>query len=183
MVRPLIVFAFVVAGLCLSNEVAAQDVPRQSPQSPSDVIPTPVRSAHKLEDFSRLSRAIGERILLIDPSGVVREGVLAGATADGVMMRFGSVTQTFPRAEVASAERLKDSPADGVLKGMLFAALCGWGDTGASAYLAGIAVFGGIGYLIDAGESHREPLYRAAGFSLHTASLPSARTVAFRIRF
>jgi hypothetical protein len=168
----------VIALVFTSNSYAQQE---QSPQTPSD--PATSRSALKLEGFSRLSRAIGERILLIDPSGVVREGVLAEITADGVTMRFGSVTQSFARAEVGSAERLKDGTSDGVAKGILLAAILGIGDVTASSYFGGIALCGVIGYLIDAGETHREPLYRAPGFSLHTASLPSARSVAFRIRF
>ncbi len=172
--------AVVIALGAASNSYAQQ---AQSPQTPSAVIPAPARSAHKLEDFSRLSRAIGERILLTDPSGVVRDGVLAGMTADGVTMRFGSVTQSFARAEVASAERLKDKTADGVAKGILFAAIFGIGDVTGRQYLRGIATLAAIGYLLDAAEAHREPLYRAPGFSLHTASLPSAKTVALRIRF
>jgi hypothetical protein len=76
----------VVAALVFATNSSAQEA--QVPQIPSEMISAPTRPAHKLEDFSRLTRAVGERILLIDPNGVVREGVLAQTTADGVIRRW-----------------------------------------------------------------------------------------------
>lgn len=182
MVKNLInISAAVVAALVFSTNSYAQEP--SVPQVSTTMIPAPARPADKLEDFSRLSKAIGERIVLVDPSGVVREGVLAAMTADAVTMRFGSMMQSFTRAEIAGAERLNDPTSDGVVKGMIFGALVGIGDVTGRQYLGGIAIFGVVGYLLDAGENHREPLYRAPGFSLHIASLPSARSMAFRIRF
>ena len=132
------------------------------------LLPTPGARAHELEDFSRFSRAIGKEVSLVDRSGLIREGILEAATADGVTLRFGSATESFPRAEVASAERVKDGRIDGSVKGALLGivltALASQGyDSTTPRYVpwVSIAAYTGVGYLLDAAEANRQPLYRA----------------------
>ena len=122
-----------------------------------------------LSDFSRFSKALNAQIALVDRDGTVREGVLANTTGDDVTMRFGSGTRLFARAEIMSAERLRDSSKDGALKGALFGALIGLlvaqgFDSDSDAYngwLGSVAVSAGIGWAIDNAQSHRHPIYRA----------------------
>ena len=132
------------------------------------LLPTPGARAHQLEDFSRFSRAIGQEVSLVDKNGLIREGVLEAATADGVTLRFGSATESFPRGEVASAERTTDGRIDGTIKGALLGivltALASQGyDSTTPGYVpwVSIAAYAGAGYLLDAAEAHRQPLYRA----------------------
>ena len=121
-----------------------------------------------LADFSRLARAQGAEISLVDRDGAVREGRLASATVDQLTMQFGSGQKTFARTEVVAAERLRDGRKDGVIKGAIVGAIIGvfslhgFDSPGqATAGLAGaIAFYGAIGYALDAAQTHREPIYR-----------------------
>lgn len=134
------------------------------------LLPTPGASANQLEDFSRLSRAIGKEVSLVDQSGLIREGIVEAATADGVTLRFGSATQSFPRAEVASAERTTDGRIDGTIKGALLGLVMGaMASQGCDSTMprcnyaiwAVVAGYAGVGYLMDAADANRQPLYRA----------------------
>lgn len=123
----------------------------------------------KLADFSRMSRALNAEVALIGSDGTVREGRLIAATPDRVTMRFGANDRSFARAEVVSAERVRDSSRDGLIKGVVFGAVTGLFavqglDTlaeGIAGWVGSIAVYGSIGWAIDAAQGHREPIYRA----------------------
>ena len=128
--------------------------------------PMQERADRQLEDFSRLSRAIGKDVALVDRNGVVREGIVEAATADDVTLRLGSATQVFPRAGIASAERLKDSKINGAvtgaLVGLFVVALSGQGYSDPPPRHVPwlwVAGFAGAGYVIDAAQG--KPLYRA----------------------
>ena len=152
-----------------------------SPLSFVILLGVPVARAQGVEDFNAISRAIGKEVSVVDRSGRVREGVVEAATADGVTLRVGSATEWLPRADIASAERIKDDSRDGALRGAIWALAValipnqGW--TSVRDYLRGVAiafvVFPTAGYLLDAAESTRQPLYRA----------PSLTSPALKISF
>lgn len=141
----------------------------------------PKSSDAALADFSKFSSAINKPIALVDRDGTVREGVLTNATGDDVTMRFGSGTRSFARADVVSAERLRDGSKDGALKGALFGALVGLlmaqaYDSDADAYngfLGSVVVYTGIGWALDAAQTHRQPIYRVPASS--AAAKPSVK--------
>lgn len=131
------------------------------------LVPEPSARGHRIEDFSRFSQAIGKEVSVVDQSGLVREGTVESATGDGVALRISSARRWFPRAEVVSAQRLQDARIDGAIKGALIGTL-----------LAGVAsqgcvsreqcptwrvigAFAAAGYVLDAAQSNRRPLYRA----------------------
>jgi hypothetical protein len=130
-------------------------------------------SGHQVDDFSKFTTAIGAEIAIVDRDGIVREGVLTDVSADSLTMSFSGVPKTFSRDVVASGERLKDGSRDGFVKGAIFGAIAGAlfmqgydsydGRRGnmAAGWLSGVAVYGGIGWLIDAAQNHREPIYKA----------------------
>jgi hypothetical protein len=125
--------------------------------------------AQGLDDLKSFSRAIGKDVSVVDRSGRIREGTVEEATADGVRLRVGSVTEWLPGPEIASAERMKDKSSDGALRGALWALAValipnqGWSSAGHYWRSVGLAfvVFPTAGYLLDAAESNRQPLYRA----------------------
>jgi len=130
--------------------------------------PAPKASEATLADFSRFSKALNTAIALVDRDGTVREGILVASTIDDVTMRFGSGTKTFARADVMSAERLRDGRKDGAIKGAIFGALMGLlaaplyedGQQQAAGFVTAVALYGGIGWALDAAQNHREPIYR-----------------------
>jgi hypothetical protein len=125
--------------------------------------------AKKLADFSRMSKAIHMEVALIDSSGVIREGRLIAATADALTLATPSGQRSFQRAEIAGAERIRDGRRDGLIKGMVFGAVTGifavqglrTPAQGVAAWFGSIAIYGGVGWALDAAQTHREPLYRA----------------------
>lgn len=133
------------------------------------IAPVPGPSAHVLADFSRFSRAIDREIAIVDVDGTVREGIVTAATADDVTLRFGSGVKVFPRTGVTSAERMRDGRLDGAVKGAIFGAILGlitaqaYESSGErfGAWAGSTALYGGIGYALDAAQTHRQPLYRA----------------------
>lgn len=143
--------------------------------------------AGKLADFSRMSKAINAEVALVDAGGIVREGILTAATADAVTMRFAGNDRSFARAEVASAERVRDSTRDGLIKGMVFGAVTGvfavqglsTPSEGILAWFGSVAFYGGIGWAIDAAQHHREPIYRAPG----SVPAPKKPALTLAVRF
>lgn len=135
------------------------------------VTPAPDR-VRDLGDFTRFRKTVGEHVALVQQDGTVRQGVVTDATIDQVTMRFGTGTTTFARTEVASADRLRDGRKDGVVKGALFGVFFGLlmnhaysengGDFRAGHWAQAIGTYAGIGYLLDAAQTHREPIYRAS---------------------
>lgn len=152
------------------------------------VAPTPEMSARRLGDFSRFAKAINQRIAVVDADGVVREGVLSAADGDQITVRFGTATRTFPRDRVASAERLRDGRIDGVIKGaFLGLVIAAFGSQGlqssddASAYVGKTVLsFGAIGYLFDAAESNRQPLYHSGRRPPSAAIAKPSLSLSFR---
>jgi hypothetical protein len=132
------------------------------------VAPTPGPPAKVLGDFTRFSKAIHKQIAVIDVDGTEHAGVLTAATGDQVSVRIGTGEKTFSRAHIVSAERMRDGRIDGVIKGALFgfvmSAFASQGCDSTTRCHTGalIATTTGIGYLLDATQTHRQPLYRAA---------------------
>lgn len=134
--------------------------------------PLPGPSAAVLMNFSRMEKAIGQEIVLVDAGGAVREGRLVSATVDAVTMDFGGNRRVFAKTEVASAERLRDGVADGIVRGVLFGLFMGGfatqGCTSSSSncsrdvVLGSMAVYGAIGWALDASVANRQPIYRSA---------------------
>jgi hypothetical protein len=132
--------------------------------------PGPKPSEQALADFSRFSNAVGTEISLVDRDGTVREGLIAGATADEVTMKFGSGSRAFPRVDIVSAERLRDGRKDGAIKGAIFGAVLGlivvpfYETSGqkVGGVASMMALYSGIGWALDASQTHRETIYRSA---------------------
>jgi hypothetical protein len=139
-------------------------------------VATPAAHAQGLEDFESFSRAIGKEISVVDRSGLIREGILEAATADVITLRLGSTTHSFPRAEVAGAEYMKDGRRDGAFKGAILGVITGaltlrdyhrnpeWLSPSANRagmFLLHVSTYSGLGWLLDATNTNRESLYRA----------------------
>jgi hypothetical protein len=138
-------------------------------------------------DFSRFMNVVNQEISIIDIDGTVREGILTAATEDEVTVRFGSGTKSFSRAAVVSAERTHDRVTDGVIKGALFGALMGAlmsqaydGSDRAASFVGHVAVYTGIGWMLDADNTNREPIYRAPVPSKAAATPKPGLSLAFR---
>lgn len=132
------------------------------------VAPMPDPPARMLKDFSRFSGAIGQEVTLIDSRGVSTKGIVEKATNEGVILRTGPGSKTFDRAEVASAERMKDSPIDGLIKGTIVGLVLTAGasqgyDSSTSWYapMLSVGAFSGLGFLLDVTNDSPRPLYRA----------------------
>ncbi|HYE87573.1 MAG TPA: hypothetical protein VEA16_14520 [Vicinamibacterales bacterium] len=126
-------------------------------------------------DFSRFARALGQEIVLVDREGVVREGVLADVNADQLTMTFGGGQKTFTQAEIFSADRVRDRTLDGAIKGAIVGGVLGLMMQAKSEWTLGATIsYSIIGLLIDASQTHREPIYRAA---------PQPASLKFSLRF
>lgn len=120
--------------------------------------------AGALADFSRFADAQGEEIAIVDMFGAERLGRIVAASDASVTLAFGAGPQTFNRADVLKADRLRDGTGDGLLKGAVIGALVGWMaamELGtARGFASSIAVYGGIGFVLDYANTNRAPLYR-----------------------
>ena len=120
----------------------------------------------RLADFARFSYAINTRIAIVDQEGTVREGIVTEATAEEVKVRFDSGVKSFSRGawrvQVLARRPHRRRDQRGVL-GFVVGALASQGCESAErchTWALGL-VTGGVGYLLDAAETHRQPLYRA----------------------
>ena len=132
------------------------------------LVPAPEPSAKAMMVFSRFARGAGKEISLVDKDGTVREGRLVSATADAVTMEFASGRRTFAKADVTSADRLRDSNTDGLIRGAVFGGVLGLIVFGAydanprgGVWLQVMGTYGAIGWTIDALNKNRQPIYRA----------------------
>lgn len=132
--------------------------------------PVPGPSERALADFNRFQKAVNSEIMLVDRQGAVRQGVLQSANESQLTMQFGGGDTIFQRDAIASAERMRDSRLDGAIKGAIFGAITGaFATQGTStrggataAFIGAVTIYAGIGYTIDASQTHRQMLYRAA---------------------
>jgi hypothetical protein len=128
--------------------------------------PTPSSLEHAVGDFGRFSEVINQQIALVEMDGTVREGIVQAASASELTMRFGSGEKTFQRDVIASAERLRDRRVDGTIKGAIFGTVMGllvaqaYQDNAGAAILGSAVVYAGLGFALDAAQTHREPIYR-----------------------
>lgn len=133
------------------------------------VAAAPTARAQAVEDFAVFQKAIGKDVSIVDRNGLVREGVVDTVTAAGVSLRVGSGQAWLARAEIANAERMKDDSGDGALKGLIWAVVIavipnqGYRSAGEGARTVATAlvVLPFIGYMLDAANGERQPLYRA----------------------
>lgn len=131
--------------------------------------PAPKPSQQKLADFTRFSTAVGRQIAIVDNDGDVREGLLRSVSTSDLTVQFRSGERIFQRDVIASAERMRDGRIDGAIRGAIFGVVIGAFATqgartngeAASIFIGSVVTYAGIGYAIDASQSHREPLYRA----------------------
>jgi len=140
--------------------------------------PLPGPSATALMDFSRMEKVIGQQIAIVDMDGAVREGRLVSATADQVTMDFGAGARVFGKTEIARAERLRDGVIDGIIRGALFGFVmgglatqgCSSSSDGcvAEAVLGSMAIYGTIGWALDAANANRQPIYRSPAAAAKT---------------
>lgn len=150
--------------------------------------PAQGKAAQRLADFSRFSKAINKEISLVEADGTVREGVLVAADSDSITMKFASGARSFAHRQIASAERMKDERSDGAVNGLawglLLALMPNQGLNSSDSYLAYIAssmvTFAAIGYVIDAAQTNRQPLYRAPAQQTAGAKLKPALSSLFR---
>jgi hypothetical protein len=126
----------------------------------------PTSAESRLANFSRIAKAAGESISFITSDGMVREGLLVSASADAITMKFAGGEQVFSKSTIASVERMRDTTGDGALTGAAFGALLGVlfvaGGAPAEHVLRSAAVYGVIGWALDAANTNRQPLYRAS---------------------
>ena len=112
-----------------------------------------------------MSREEGEGISFVDREGTVREGVLIAASADAITMRFAGGEQVFAKSAIARVDRLRDGTGDGALKGAAFGVVLGFLYLGAGAggdyFVGSVVAYSSIGWLIDAMNTNRQPIYRA----------------------
>ena len=150
------------------------------------VAPMPQPSETTLANFSRFSRTTGTRISLVERDGTVREGKVSAATADTVTIAFGIGERTFPKTEIVSAERLRDSSKDGAIRGALFGAIMGIlasqgyssSEDATKGWFASVAIYTGIGWALDAAATNRQLIYRVPG-----ATAASKSAVRMSLRF
>lgn len=144
-----------------------------------------------LADFSRFSEELNKKIALVDIDGAVREGVLIAAEANGVTIKFPSDTRFFASDQIASAEKMTDGRDDGVAKGVLWGLLLAcMGTQGLTEsdnlflyFAESLAIFGAVGYALDAGESHRQLFYRAPAPAQRPAAAKRKLGLSYSFRF
>lgn len=139
-------------------------------------VATPAADAQGIDDFKRFLRAIGKEVSVVGRSGLVHEGIVEAVTADDVTLRFGSTSQQISRAEIARAEQMKDGRRDGAFKGAIFGVITGalalrayhrnpeWLSPSADRtgmFLLHVSSWSGLGWLLDAANTNRDPFYRA----------------------
>lgn len=137
--------------------------------------PAAAQQVRELEDFGNLSRAIGKKVSIVDASGQIREGVIEAADWNEVTLRNKAGRQWLSRTQIASAERMKDDSSDGAIRGALFALsmilvpnIEGFSfDT----YWRSVVFCSVAGYLFDAMDAVRQPLYRAPSAAAPTLKL------------
>lgn len=132
------------------------------------LIPDPGPSKQELADFSRIKAALDQWVYVVDQGGQERLVHLTGATNDELSFELGPRRFTIARDEVLRVDRERDRTIDGVLKGVAFGAglgllVSGLGGGSSAHVLQSMAVYGGIGYLLDRSNQTRGPLYRAPG--------------------
>lgn len=152
---------------------------------------TPGARPQRLADFSRFSESLNKKIALVDIDGAVREGVLVAAGPKGVTIKLASDTRFFAIDQIATAEKMTDGRDDGVAKGVLWGLLfVSMGSQGltdsadALLYFAGtVAVFGTLGYALDAAESNRQLFYRAPAPQQQPAATQRKLGLSYSFRF
>lgn len=130
------------------------------------ILPDPGPSERQLAEFSRIQKVVDQSIYLVDQSGQERLMRLIAATDDELTLELGPRRFTMPRDEVLRVDRERDRTTDGLLKGLAFGAgmgllVRGLGGGSSEQVFSAMAVYGGIGYLLDRGNQSRQPLYRA----------------------
>jgi hypothetical protein len=124
-------------------------------------VPVGTVSPDALAEFERLKRHIGRDVVVIDGTGIVMEGRLLAARDTEIALGFGGRVQPLAAADIARVDRQKDSWVDGLVKGLVIGGLLG-GITKDARWMANsMAIYGGLGFLLDYRHDAREPIYRA----------------------
>ena len=137
--------------------------------------PAAAQQVREIEDFGNLSRAIGKKVSIVDLSGQIREGVIEAADWKEVTLRNKSGKEWLSRADIASAERMKDDSSDGAIRGALFALsmilVPNIEGFSFGTYWRTVVFCSVPGYLFDATDAVRMPLYRAPSAAAPTLKL------------
>jgi hypothetical protein len=124
-----------------------------------DVTPT------QLTDFSRFAKVPGEEIAVVDVFGAESLGRVIAATDTSVTLGLRAGSHTFHRADLLSADRLRDGTSDGLIRGLAIGVLSSWAASREQGltfreFAVSVSVSGAVGYLLDRSSSERAPLYR-----------------------
>lgn len=127
------------------------------------IIGLPVHAVNPdgLAEFTRIQRYIGRDVVVVDGGGIVREGRIVGATDTTLELGFGPQKQLLAAADIARVDRPSDSPIDGLVKGGLVGALLGAISGNARWAATSAAMYGGLGFVLDARHTARTTIYRA----------------------
>jgi hypothetical protein len=151
-------------------------------------VPDPTLSPDRLADFARLRKAIGQTVYVTDSNGQERRLTLLEAGEREVTFSTGAQSIVMQKDSVFTVDRSRDSTLDGTLKGAAIGLVMGLAYASAleesegGIIVSAILTYGTVGYLMDRGNTARQPLYRARPSPSGGASAPPARPL-LRIRW
>jgi hypothetical protein len=134
------------------------------------LLPDPGPRGAVLEDFTRIDRAVGESIYVVDRNGSERVGQVVGVDDRALRLQVGPQVFAIDRSAILAADRRRDRTTDGVIKGALFGLIAGLfaiqgtdgsGGEATRVVIGSMAIYGSIGYAFDRANHVRTPLYRA----------------------
>lgn len=127
------------------------------------IVAAPVSTvdADALARFERLQRHIGRDVVIVDGPGIVMEGRLLAADDDTMNLGFGANIRHLAATDIVRVDRQTDSSIDGLVKGILVGALLGALSRDAGWTLRSAAIYGGVGFFLDARNRARQMIYRA----------------------
>lgn len=124
-------------------------------------VPTSTVSPEALAHFERLQQHVGRDVVVVDGAGIVLEGRLLAARDTEIDLGFGANVRPLAAASISRVDRQKDSWVDGLVKGLVVGALLGALSEDAHWTANSMAIYGGLGFLLDYRNDAREPIYRA----------------------
>ena len=115
-----------------------------------------------VDDFARFATALNREVRIVDLDGAISQGLLTAVDPQSVTVMTAGGSTTIPRRQIRAADRMVDSPKDGLIKGFIFGAIvAGLPTHRIGPTLAGGAICGLLGGALDAARGLRDPIYRA----------------------
>ena len=130
-------------------------------------IPDPTLTPDRLADFARLRQAIGQTVYVTDTNGQERRLTLLEAGEREVTFSNGAQSIVMQRDAVFAVDRARDSTLDGTLKGAAIGLVMGLlvatelPESKGSVLASSVISYGTVGFLLDRGNTTRQPLYSA----------------------